>query len=206
MSRRYLALGDSYTIGEGVDASGRWPQQLAAALRADGIAIGDPEIVAVTGWSTEELDAGIDAAAPAGHYDLVSLLIGVNDQYRGRPAAPYRDALRGLLARAVQFAGGHPKRVVLVAIPDWGVTAFGRDSGRDTTAIARELDAYNAIGADEAARAGVHWVDIAAEARACGANHAMLAADGLHPSAAQYERWARHILPQARAALADATG
>jgi lysophospholipase L1-like esterase len=93
-----------------------------------------------------------------------------------------------------------------VSIPDWGRTAFGRDNGRDTVAIARELDAYNAIGADEAARAGTRWIDITAESRACGDDPAMLAADGLHPSAAQYARWTRHILPAARLALADSTG
>ena len=204
MSLRYLALGDSYTIGEGVATASGWPCQLAATLRAEGVDLAPPEIIAASGWSSEELDAGIDAAAPLGPYDLVSLLIGVNDQYRGRPARAYRSAVRRLLARAVAFAGHRPRRVMLVAIPDWGVTAFGRDSGRDTAAIAEQLDAYNAIGAEEAACAGVHCVHLAAAARACGANAAMLGADGLHPSALQYARWTRRMLPVARAALTRA--
>ncbi|HBK47308.1 MAG TPA: lysophospholipase, partial [Xanthomonadaceae bacterium] len=105
-SLRYLALGDSYTIGEGVAGPARWPSQLARALRAQGIALGDPWIVATTGWTTDELDAGIDAAAPSGLFDLVTLLIGVNNQYRGRPLDEYRAQFQALLQRAIGFAAG----------------------------------------------------------------------------------------------------
>jgi len=202
--RRYLALGDSYTIGEGIAAEDRWPVQLADALRGEGIALDAPEIIATTGWTTDELDAGIDAAAPAGPFDLVSLLIGVNDQYRGRDAALYAAAFPALLDRATGFAGGDPARVCVLAIPDWGVTPFGAHSGRDVDAIARELDAYNAAAAAICAARGVAFVDIAPVSRAHGGEAEMLADDGLHPSAALHTHWMRLALPVARRVLSRA--
>ena len=118
----FLALGDSYTIGEGVEPAGRWPMQLAAALRAEGFALDDPRIIATTGWTTDELDAGIDTAqaqAPLGtDHALVSLLVGVNNQYRDRPLDEFRAQFAALLARAVGFAGGDPRRVLVLATPD----------------------------------------------------------------------------------------
>lgn len=204
MSVRYLALGDSYTIGEGVPEAARWPLRVAAALHDDGLDLAPPQLLAATGWSTDELDAAIDAAAPQGPFDLVSLLVGVNDQYRGRPAAAYRAPYRALLARAVAFAGRRPQRVLAVSIPDWGVTPFARHHERDPAVVGAELDAYNAIAADEAARAGVHWIDVTALSRACGDDRALLAADGLHPGPDQYARWAQQVLPVARRALASA--
>ena len=141
---RYLALGDSYTIGEGVEASGRWPLQLARALREEGIALADPRIIATTGWTTDELAAAMDAAEPLGGFDFVSLLIGVNNQYRGRSLEEYGLQFDALLARATQLAGDRHDRVLVLAIPDWGVTPFATASGRDRDAIARELDACNA--------------------------------------------------------------
>ena len=122
----------------------RWPMQLAARLRADGIAIADPHVVATTGWTTDELDAAIDAAQPLGQFDFVSLLIGVNNQYRGRPLDEYRAQFAALLERAIAFAHGRSDRVLVLSIPDWGVTPFGAHVGRDADAIAGELDAYNA--------------------------------------------------------------
>lgn len=204
MTARYLALGDSYTIGEGIAAEDRWPVQLADALRADGIAVDAPEIIATTGWTTDELDAAIDAAAPRAPFDLVSLLIGVNDQYRGRDVADYAPAFEALLQRAVGFAGGDAARVVVLAIPDWGVTPFGAHSGRDTAAIARELDAYNAAAAASCAAHGVAFVDIAPVSRTQGGEAEMLADDGLHPSAALHAEWTRLALPVARAVLSRA--
>ena len=202
--RRYLALGDSYTIGEGIAAEDRWPVQLSDALRSEGIALDAPEIIATTGWTTDELDAAIDAAAPVGPFDLVSLLIGVNDQYRGRDVALYGPAFSALLARAIGFAGGDAARVFVLAIPDWGVTPFGAHSGRDTAAIARELDAYNAAAAASCAAHGVAFVDIAPVSRAQGGDAEMLAEDGLHPSAALHAEWTRLALPVARAVLSRA--
>ena len=200
---RYLALGDSYTIGEGVAEDSRWPMQLARALRGDGIALDDPDIIAATGWTTDELDAAIDAAQPADDYDLVSLLIGVNNQYRGRSVDEYRHQFAALLERAIGFARGRSERVLVLSIPDWGVTRFGHDSGRDLAAIARELDAYNAAAHDICATRGVAFVDITSVSRDGGAAPDMLADDGLHPSAAMYARWTQLALPVARRLLAS---
>jgi lysophospholipase L1-like esterase len=201
---RYLALGDSYTIGEGVAPEGRWPAQLVAALRAAGLAIDDPRIIATTGWTTDELSAALDAAEPlAADWDMVSLLIGVNNQYRGRDADDYAREFAALLERAIGYAGGRERRVFVLAIPDWGVTPFAIEADRDRAAIARELDAYNAIAADVCAHRGVTFVDIAPVSRGRGAEAAMLADDGLHPSAALYAEWAQLALPAALDALAE---
>ena len=204
----YLALGDSYTIGENVEPAGRWPMQLAAALRADGIvidgiAVASPRIIAATGWTTGELSAAIDAAEPLGdQHALVSLLIGVNNQYRGRAVDEYAHEFAILLERAIGFAGRRADRVFVLAIPDWGVTPFAANSGRDIAAIARELDAYNAAAAKICAERGVVFIDIAPVSRARGTEPAMLADDGLHPSAAMYAEWARLALPAVRRMLA----
>ena len=201
---KYLALGDSYTIGEGVAEDGRWPAVLARALRAEGVALEDPRIIATTGWTTDELAAAIDAAEPLGEWDFVSLLVGVNNQYRGRSLENYREEFTTLLQRAIGFARGRAERVLVLAIPDWGVTPFGTASGRDVAQIARELDAFNAAAAAICAAHGVAFVDIAPVARVRGAETAMLAEDGLHPSAAMYALWAAQALPVARRLLAAA--
>jgi lysophospholipase L1-like esterase len=199
----YLALGDSYSIGEGVAAEARWPMQLAHALRGEGIALADPDIIAATGWTTDELDAAIDAAQPAAGYDLVSLLVGVNNQYRGRGLDEYRHQFAALLERAIALAGDRHERVLVLSIPDWGATRFGRDCGRDLVAVARELDAFNAVARDICAAHGVAFVDITAVSRERGADAAMLADDGLHPSAAMHARWTQLALPVARRLLAS---
>jgi lysophospholipase L1-like esterase len=182
----YLALGDSYTIGESVPESGRWPMQLAAALRERGVALADPRIIATTGWTTDELSAAMDAAEPLGQWDFVSLLIGVNNQYRGRDVANYADEFAALLERAIALAGGRPGRALVLSIPDWGTTPFGQASGRDTAQIARELDAYNAVARAACEARGVAFVDITPASRDADAG---VADDGLHPSAAQYATW-----------------
>jgi lysophospholipase L1-like esterase len=197
---RYLALGDSYTIGEGVAPGERWPAQLAASLRTRGVAVADPEIIARTGWTTGELDAAIDAAAPRGPYGLVTLLIGVNDQYRGGNAVDYRPRFAGLLRRAIGFAGGEASRVVVLSIPDWGVTPFAQ--GRDRARIAREIDAFNAAAREVTAELGARWVDVTPASREAGAAAEMLVGDGLHPSGRQYARWAELALPAAAQAVA----
>ncbi|WP_130617372.1 SGNH/GDSL hydrolase family protein [Dyella amyloliquefaciens] len=196
---RYLALGDSYSIGEGVPEAGRWPVQLATRLRGEGIALDDPLIVATTGWTTDELSAAMDVTAFAPPYDLVSLLIGVNNQYRGRSADDYREEFRRMLGRSADLAGGRPGRVLVLSIPDWGVTPFAQASGRDIAQIARDLDVYNAIAADEVNATGAYWVDITGISRQ---HPALLAEDGLHPSAAQYTLWMEAALPVARRMLA----
>ena len=166
----FLALGDSYTIGEGVAESGRWPVQLARALRDEGIALDDPRIIATTGWTTDELSAAIDAAEPLGRLRSgVSLLIGVNNQYRGRDARRIPRRIRALLERAIGFAGGRADRVLVLSIPDWGVTRFARPGIAMPICIARELDAYNAAARGICAARGVAFVDIAGQPRASAA-------------------------------------
>ncbi len=201
----FLALGDSYTIGEGIDPAGRWPVQLAAALRGEGVAVGEPRIIATTGWTTDELAAGIDAAqaqAPLGDdHALVSLLIGVNNQYRGRPLDEFRAQFAALRRRATAFAGGDARRVLVLAIPDWGVTPFAFAQSRDRALVAAQIDAFNAVCRDEAVRAGARWIDIAPVSRERGGEAEMLADDGLHPSAAMYALWSSLALPAARQAL-----
>lgn len=189
---RYLALGDSYTIGESVAESERFPVQLAREL-----GLSDPAIIAKTGWTTDELGQALNAVRLAGPFDLVTLLIGVNNQYRGRDAEQYRGEFVELLQRAIGFAGGEAKKVVVVSIPDWGVTPFAE--GRDRAKIATEIDRYNAINREEANRAGARYVDITPVSR--GNDPALVAGDGLHPSGKQYTEWVKLILPEARAVL-----
>jgi len=188
---RFLALGDSYTIGESVAESDRWPNQLAEVLKT-----AKPQIIAKTGWTTDELNAAIDAADPHGPFDLVTLLIGVNNQYRGRDAEEYRRQFVGLLNRAIGFAAGKADRVIVVSIPDWGVTPFA--AKRDRAAIARDIDRFNAINREEAGRAGAGYVDITRVSRA---RAELVAGDGLHPSAAMYAEWVKLVTPAAREAL-----
>jgi lysophospholipase L1-like esterase len=196
---RFLALGDSYTIGESVDPDTRWPVQLAALLRERGIATAPPRIIARTGWTTDELAAAIDLEHPDPSWDLVSLLIGVNNQYRRRSLDEYREQFNDLLARAIVLAGGRKGRVLVLSIPDWGVTPFAAGSGREPVRIGHEIDAFNAVAARACAARGVAFVDITPISRDPGAHADMLAADGLHPSAAQYSLWAQ----AAARALAD---
>lgn len=198
--RPFLALGDSYTVGEGVAADASWPAQLVRRLRAEGLDIDAPQVVARTGWTTDELAVALDAATLAPPYALVTLLVGVNNQYRGRPLAEYRAQFRALLRRAVGLAGGAAAHVVVVSIPDWGVTPFARGEGRDAAAVAQGIDAFNAAARALADAAGAHWVDVTGISRAPVAS-AELAADGLHPAGTQYARWTDAIAPVARAAL-----
>ena len=196
---RYLALGDSYTCGEQVSAGESWPVQLAALLRRHGAAVADPQMVARTGWTTSELSAGLDQAAPSGRFDLVSLLIGVNDQYRS--GDNYRGQFVALLQRAIEFAGDDPARVIVLSIPDWGATPFAE--GRDRAKIAAEIDRFNAINRAETEQAGARYADITPVSRATRGPgpESNVAPDGLHPSAGMHAAWARLALPQALAAL-----
>jgi lysophospholipase L1-like esterase len=220
-STRVLALGDSYTIGEGVAAQDRWPVQLVRALRERGVAfdrvsengeamrtlpLEEPRIIARTGWTTDELSAAIDAIEreegplPRDHA-LVTLLIGVNNQYRGRSVDDYAPQFAALLDRAVGYAGGDPGHVLVLGFPDWGVTPFAAASGRDLADNAAEVDAYNAAAARICAERRVAFVDIADINRSRGAEPAMLTDDGLHPSASMYAEWARLALPVALSLL-----
>ena len=197
---RYLALGDSYTIGESVAPDEAFPFQLAARLRAQGMEIAEPEIIARTGWTTDELQAAIDERAPRGSYDLVTLLIGVNNQYRERAAETYLPEFRALLEQAIAFAGQRAARVIVISIPDWGVTPFGR--AREN--VAAEIDAYNVINRAETLRLGAHYIEITQDSRRALNDASLIAADGLHPSAKMYGEWVDKLAPLARSILQEA--
>jgi lysophospholipase L1-like esterase len=190
----YLALGDSYTIGESVPATENFPNQTARMMKTDTTEL-QVRIIAKTGWTTDELEAGIIAANAAnpllGSYDFVSLLIGVNNQYRGRSVASYRPEFEALLQKAIQYAGNRSERVVVLSIPDWGVTPFA--TGRDRAQIAAEIDAYNAANKQISLQYGVHYIDITPWTREAATDPTLLAADGLHPSGKEYRRWAERV-------------
>jgi lysophospholipase L1-like esterase len=196
---RYLALGDSYTIGESVPEEDRYPVQLVERLHAEGVDISSPEIIARTGWTTDDLSRGIDAHGPQGPYGLVTLLIGVNNQYRGRPLDSYTPGFVELLERSIGFAGGDPTKVVVISIPDYGATPFGQRG--DPAQTGRELDAYNAAARTEVERLGAHWVDITPESREAVDRPDLIARDGLHPSGEMYAEWVELMLPSVRRAL-----
>lgn len=201
MEPRYLALGDSYTIGEGVPAGDRWPVLMVEMLRARGLTIGDPRIIARTAWTTDELSDAIDQEKPRGPFALVTLMIGVNDQYRSRPVDSFGSEFAVLLKRAKGFAGNRPSRTIAISIPDWGATPYAQS--RDTSVISREIDVYNARGQELALAAGVHWVDVTAISRDMKGDPSLVVEDGLHPSGAMYRRWAALIATTAASALSS---
>lgn len=191
----YLALGDSYTIGEMVQPQENFPNQLAKMMTNNTVNFMLERIIARTGWTTDELEAGIVASNTSkpllSSYDFVSLLIGVNNQYRGRTVDNYKPEFEELLRKAIQYAGNNADHVVVLSIPDWGVTPFA--AGRDRDQIAREIDAYNAANKEIAEQYHVHYIDITPWTREAATDNSLLAADGLHPSAKEYKRWAEKI-------------
>lgn len=187
----YLALGDSYTIGEQVKPSENFPNQVIALLRKCGLNFEDPTIVAKTGWTTDELEAGIKKATLRSTYDFVTLLIGVNNQYRERAVEDYVPPFESLLKRSIRFAGGNPSHVIVVSIPDWGVTPFAE--GWDRAKVARQIDAFNAANRVIAEKYKVHYLDITPGTREAAHRPELLAPDGLHPSGQEYGRWAGAI-------------
>lgn len=191
----YLALGDSYTIGEGVGESGRYPNQLVTKLNEEtSESWAGAKIIARTGWTVDELDKGINAQSIEGEtYDLVTLSIGVNNQYRGLSVDEYKADFEQMLLRTIQFAAVNSDHVVVLSIPDWGITPFGGESGRDQSQIASEIDAYNQAKKEICERHGITYIDITAQYRSLGAQPEMLAADGLHPSAELYKLWAEKL-------------
>lgn len=182
---RFLALGDSYTIGEAVDEDQRWPNQLAARLAEFDQPVSEVTFVARTGWTTTELDEAIGETELSPPYDLVSLLIGVNDQFRGFDVAAYRPRLETLLNQAIAFANGDASRVFLVSIPDYAYTPFGGGS----MSISQGIDAYNAVKAQTANDYGVSYINITPISRRGIELPNLVAGDGLHPSGEQYRRW-----------------
>ena len=188
MTIRYLALGDSYTIGESVDAAECFPNQLADFLKAGGLQT-EVTIIAKTGWTTNELWDGIQASEINPPYDLVSLLIGVNNQYRGYDINEYREQFVFLLNKSIEYAGGDPQRVIILSIPDWGVTPFARGQGGER--IARDIDAFNAVNREESEKAGAQYVNITPISREAEHDTTLIAPDGLHPSGKMYMEWAK---------------
>jgi lysophospholipase L1-like esterase len=189
---RYLALGDSYTIGESVPAEKRWPNQLATLLEAEGIQA-EVTIIARTGWTVDELWKGIKVSPPKGSYDLVTLLIGVNDQYRGYPVEGYREDFQFMLGKAIEYAGGDPNKVIVLSIPDWGFTPFAAD--RDTEPISQQIDQFNAVNREETESAEAHYVDVTVISRMAMDDFDLIAGDRLHPSGKMYAMWAEKVLP-----------
>ena len=192
-SLRYLALGDSYTIGTSVEPAERFPMQLAKSLQQRGIAIQKPKIVARVGWSTDQLAAAMDRENLEGStWDVVTLLIGVNNQYRGGALAQYKIEFEALLKRAIKLAGNDKKKVIVLSIPDYGVTPFGQryQAGR----ISREIDEFNAANRKIAEAHEVAYLDITPISREALKNKALIADDQLHPSGKMYTRWVEQLL------------
>jgi lysophospholipase L1-like esterase len=195
---RMLALGDSYTIGESVAVVDRYPVQLVTRLRdSDRIFFDNPEIIATTGWTTGNLLDALSVSRPAGPYALVTLLIGVNDQYQGRSPSEYRAQLTTLLEQAIGLAGNTRSHVLVLSIPDYSVTPFGR-SAANPSRIAAQIDIFNAIGQRVAADHGVAWLDITTESRRAADDLSLVAGDGLHFSGKEYQRWAMLMEPIVR--------
>ena len=200
---RFLALGDSYTIGEKVPPRDRWPNQLSVLLQDEGIEA-ELKIIARTGWTVQELWQGIQNDPPEGTYDMVSLLIGVNDQYRGYPADGYREDFRFMLGKAIEYADGDPKHVVVLSIPDWGFTPFA--ATQDTEPISLQIDEYNAINLEETEAAGAYYLDVTIISRMAMDDFELLAPDRLHPSGKMYAMWAEKTLPIALNILTEQKG
>jgi lysophospholipase L1-like esterase len=188
---RFLALGDSYTIGEAVPENECWPMQLVEMLNAVGKPFEKPQIIATTGWTTDELIAAIKIENPQGPFDLVSLLIGVNNQYRGYSKEVYAKEFEDLLNHAIDFAGKITNHVVVVSIPDWGATPFAKDRNREE--IATEIGEYNTINREISLQKGVHYVDITPGSRFALSDFSLVTSDELHPSGIEYRKWTEEI-------------
>jgi lysophospholipase L1-like esterase len=196
----FLALGDSYTVGESVEPGQRWPAQLTARLRERGFTFDDPLLIATTGWTTGDLSRALVQTGPLAPFDLVTLLIGVNNQYRGRSEEEYHQQFRALLQRAITYAGNDATRVIVLSIPDWSVTPFASALGAEQNSlerIAAQIDRFNAINQAEAERSGAYYIYVTSVSREAGADRSLLAADGLHPSGKMYARWVNLVEPVA---------
>lgn len=196
--KTYLALGDSYTIGEAVEQEESFPFQLTRLLNDTGHQFEQPKVIAKTGWTTDELRHAIQQEQITETFDLVTLLIGVNNQYRGYSQETYRAEFAELLETAISFAAGKKENVYVVSIPDWGVTEFAKNSGRDLKTISDEIDAFNRINEQETAAQNVTYVDITPGSRQAIKKQNLIASDGLHPSGKMYAEWATLIAEKIR--------
>lgn len=191
----YLALGDSYTIGEGVSEAGTYPMQLSKALKVYNIDVVETKIIAKTGWTTDELKTDILKRNLSRDWDLVSLLIGVNNQFRGRPQANFRTEFEELLNMSIQFANGDTSRVFVLSIPDYGVTPFGQNNNTNGQ-ISKEIDEFNAIKQEICLEYNVDYYNITEISRLAENDLSLLASDRLHPSAAMYKLWVDKIVEE----------
>lgn len=198
---RYLALGDSYTIGEGVAEADCYPVQLSGMLLEEGFEMAAPQIIARTGWTTDELMKGIEAAAPQGPFDLVTLLIGVNNQYRGRSTEQFGQEFNQLLSIAIEFAGGNPDRVFVISIPDWGVTPFAENRNTNIGKVAGEIDRFNEVKEKACKERGIRFFNITPHYRQHG--YKEVVSDKLHPSPMIYRHWASFLAPEVIHALRE---
>jgi len=188
---KFLALGDSYTIGESVEENLRWPNQLSDALSKKGFQIERPRIIATTGWRTDNLKDAIKAARLKEEYTLVSLLIGVNNQYQGRSAVQYNPEFKELLETAIKLAKGRKENVFVVSIPDYGYTPFGKPKQAD---ISEAIDQFNEVNKNITASMGIKYVSITDISRLGLDQPDLVAEDGLHPSGKMYTMWVERIL------------
>jgi lysophospholipase L1-like esterase len=195
----YLALGDSYTIGESVSQEQSFPYQLKSAMGDFGYTITAPKIIAVTGWTTTNLINAIKQASLTQQYDIVTLLIGVNNQYQGLSQNDYRTGFVQLLNMAIALAGGNKQKVFVLSIPDYSVTLFAASS--NTAQIAAEINVFNGINLYESTNAGVHYLDITPISRQAANDPTLIAFDGLHPSAKMYALWVGLLSQQVKAGL-----
>jgi lysophospholipase L1-like esterase len=196
---RYLALGDSYTIGTRIEQANNFPNQLVDRLRTSGLTVGDPVNIAQNGWTTEDLALGMDRRNPQGPFGLVTLLIGVNNQFQGESVDAFRPQFVERLDAAISLAGGDPNRVVVVSIPDYSVTPFGQQ--RDPDQVAEDLERFNQVCQTQAEQAGSRYVNITPLSRRAANDPTLLASDGLHPSAKMYGLWVDLLVPVAQEAL-----
>lgn len=192
---KFLALGDSYTIGESVVAHDRWPEQLIDSLSARGLDYIDAKIIAVTGWRTDNLQEAIRDAKLKDEFTLVSLLIGVNNFYQGKSVESYIPEFETLLQTAIELAGGIKSRVFVLSIPDYGYTPFGKSNQE---AISQGIDAFNAANESIAKRIGVKYFNITDISRRGLDEPDLVAFDGLHPSRKMYAAWVQKILSEAK--------
>lgn len=184
-----LCLGDSYTIGEALPEKESFPFQLVAQLKNKGISFFPPEIVAKTGWTTQETLEAMKLHSFKKWYDWVTVLSGVNNQYRGHSIESYKTEFNHLLNWALELAGGYSHHVIVLSIPDWGCTPFAHD--RDVAKISLEIDLFNSANRQMADEKRMHYVDICQGSRLAKDHGELVAADGLHPSAEEYARWAK---------------
>ena len=171
-----------------------------AQLRTKDVVVDNPLYIARTAWTTDELHDAIDEAKPRGPFDLVTLLVGVNDQYRARPLGQFAEGFGPVLRRALGLSGKRPNRTIVLSIPDWGATPFA--AGRDGAAIGRAIDEYNAFAQRAVSKHGGVWVDVTTTSRRMATDPRLAVSDGLHPSGELYRQWAELVVPAAMAALA----